>query len=389
MFIHNFIYNFKILFRNKTLIFWTFAFPIILGTLFSVAFSDIENNEKLDIIDVAIVENKDFKENEMFKEAFEELSDETNEERLFNTKYVTENEAKKLLDEESISGYVLLDEALPKVIVKNSGINETILKFVIEEITQTADIFNKLLEEEINKEIYDIDTELISKKVSEIIENSEVRIENKSSSNLSYTVIEFYSLIAMACLYGALVGMTQINNCLPNMSNKGKRVSASPTSKGKVILSSLLASYIVQLIGLFLLFVYIIFVLKIDFGSNLTLIVLLALIGSFAGLSMGLAIATVVKKDENTKSGIIIAVTMLGVFLSGMMGITMKYVVDTNMPIINKINPANMITDGFYSLYYYDTLDRYLFNIGSLIIFSIIMIILSYSSLRRQKYDSI
>ena len=389
MFIHNFIYNFKILFRNKTLIFWTFAFPIILGTLFSVAFSDIENNEKLDIIDVAIVENKDFKENEMFKEAFEELSDETNEERLFNTKYVTENEAKKLLDEESISGYVLLDEALPKVIVKNSGINETILKFVIEEITQTADIFNKLLEEEINKEIYDIDTELISKKVSQIIENGGSRIENKANSNLSYTVIEFYSLIAMACLYGALVGMTQINNCFPNMSNKGKRVSVSPTSKRKIILSSLLASYIVQLIGLFLLFVYIIFVLKIDFGSNLTLIVLLALIGSFAGLSMGLAIATVVKKGENTKSGIIIAVTMLGVFLSGMMGITMKYVVDTNMPIINKINPASMITDGFYSLYYYDTLDRYLFNIGSLIIFSIIMIILSYSSLRRQKYDSI
>ena len=389
MFIHNFIYNFKILFRNKTLIFWTFAFPIILGTLFSVAFSDIENNEKLDIIDVAIVENEKFKENEMFKESFEELSDETNKERLFNTKYVTENEAKKLLDEENICGYILFEEEVPKVIVKNSGINETILKFVIEEITQTADIFNKLLEEEINKEIYDIDTELISKKVSQIIENSGSRIENKANSNLSYTVIEFYSLIAMTCLYGALVGMTQINNCLPNMNNKGKRVSVSPTSKRKIILSSLLASYIVQLMGLFLLFIYIIFVLKIDFGSNLTLIVLLALIGSFAGLSMGLAIATVVKKDENTKSGIIIAVTMLGVFLSGMMGITMKYVVDTNMPIINKINPASMITDGFYSLYYYDTLDRYLFNIGSLIIFSIIMIILSYSSLRRQKYDSI
>ena len=27
---------------------------------------------------------------------------------------------------------------------------------------------------------------------------------------------------------------------------------------------------------------------------------------------------------------------MLGCFLSGMMGITMKYVVDTNAPIINK-----------------------------------------------------
>ena len=43
-----------------------------------------------------------------------------------------------------------------------------------------------------------------------------------------------------------------------------------------------------------------------------------------------------------------------------MMGVTLKYVIDKNVPIINLINPNNLITDGFYSLYYYDTLDRYL-----------------------------
>ena len=67
----------------------------------------------------------------------------------------------------------------------------------------------------------------------------------------------------------------------------------------------------------------------------------------------------------------------------------MKYIIDKNVPIINKLNPASMITDGFYSLYYYDTLDRYLFNIASLLIFSIVMILISYFGLRRQKYDSI
>ena len=80
---------------------------------------------------------------------------------------------------------------------------------------------------------------------------------------------------------------------------------------------------------------------------------------------------------------------MLGCFLSGMMGITMKYIIDKNVPIINKLNPASMITDGFYSLYYYDTLDRYFFNIISLIIFALILIGVSIFSLRRQKYDSI
>ena len=48
-----------------------------------------------------------------------------------------------------------------------------------------------------------------------------------------------------------------------------------------------------------------------------------------------------------------------------------------------------MITDGFYSLYYYDTLDRYIFDIGSLLIFAFVLIAISYISLRRQKYDSI
>jgi ABC-2 type transport system permease protein len=76
-------------------------------------------------------------------------------------------------------------------------------------------------------------------------------------------------------------------------------------------------------------------------------------------------------------------------FLSGMMGITMKYVIDKNIPIINKINPAAMITDGFYSLYYYDTLNRYFFNVISLVVFSSVLLGISSIVLRRQKYDAI
>ena len=138
-----------------------------------------------------------------------------------------------------------------------------------------------------------------------------------------------------------------------------------------------------------MLFIYTIFVLKIDYGNNLPLIILLAMTGSLAGLSLGMAIGTTLRTNENTKTGILLAITMFGCFLSGMMGITMKYIIDKNVPIINKINPASMITDGFYSLYYYDTLDRFYFNLASLLIFSGIMIIISYISLRRQKYDSI
>lgn len=393
MFIHNFKYAFKTLFKNRMLIFWTFAFPIILGTLFNMAFSNIENSEKLDIINIAIINNDDFENNEAFKTSFEELSDENNEDRLFNTQYTTEEKAKELLDNGEIVGYMKLKEDKPILTFATSGINETIFKYVTEEIEQTSDIIKNLSETETQKQItsgnYNINYEEIYNKVIELAKEDKVKLKNISNSNLSYTMIEFYTLIAMTCLYGGMLSMVSINQTLANMSNKGKRIAVSPTKKGTIILSSLLASYIAQLIGLAILFVYTLFVLKVDYGDNTSLIILIAMIGSFAGLTLGTFVGTLFKTNENAKTGILIALTMFWCYLSGMMGITMKYVVDKNVPIINKINPASMITDGLYSLYYYDTFDRYWFNIISLLIFAFVLMLISFFSLRRQKYDSI
>ncbi len=283
-----------------------------------MAFSNIENSEKLDVINIAIIDNDDFKSNQVFKESFETLSDEENEDRLFNTKYVTEEEAKKLLEEDEIIGYMLLEGDKPKVVVTTSGIDETVFKYVTEEITQTTEIISNLAENEVKKEItagnYNIDYERIYQNILEITQIQEVKIENTANSNLSYTMIEYYTLIAMACLYGGILGMVAINQNLANMSSNGKRVSVAPTSKGKVILSSLLASYITQLIGLTLLFIYTIFILKVDYGTNLPLIILLGIVGSLAGLSIGLVIGTLLKANDNVKTGIVISVTMLRLF---------------------------------------------------------------------------
>ena len=387
---HNYKYTLKTLFKNKTLIFWTFAFPIILGTLFNMAFKDISKNEKLDIINIAVINNKEFNENEIYKNAIKELSDKENEDRIFETVYVDKLEAEKLLENKKITGYIEIGEKT-KITCKENGINETILKYVIEEINEKEIIIKNIAEEKIKQELekgnYNIDYEKIYEDINNI--KTEANIKDTSNNKLDYVVIEFYTLIAMTCLYGGILGMYTMNQKLPNMNNIGKRISASPTKKKTIILSNLLASYTAQLIGLSLLFIYVIFILKIDFGNNIPLIILLGVVGSLTGLSFGLSIGATLKISENAKTGIIIGITMLGCFLSGMMGITMKYIIDKNIPIINKINPAALITDGFYSLYYYDTLNRYWINIISLLIISLILIIISITSLRRQKYDNI
>lgn len=392
MFIHSLKYSLKTLFRNKSLIFWTYIFPLILGTFFYLAFSNITESEKLDVIDIAIVNNEDFINNEAFKKTFESLS-EDGEEKVFNIEYVDEEEAKELLDNDEVIGYMKLDDNKPVLTFLNNGVDQTIFKYVVEEIMETSKIFNEIYEDKIRYEISygknNIDYESVSKEILEVIKNEYDVTNDRSSNNLDYVMIEFYTLIAMTCMYGGIISMTSINQKLANMDKKGKRVSISSTKKRVIILSSLVASYIVQLIGLILLFLFMYFILHVDFGNNFLLVILLALVGTLAGLSLGIAVGSLLKSSENAKTGILLAITMTGCFFSGMFGITMKYLIDSKFPLINKINPVSMITDGFYSLYYYDTYNRYYFNIISLIVFSILLLIVSIFGLRRQKYDSI
>lgn len=238
----------------------------------------------------------------------------------------------------------------------------------------------------INKDIYE--EYLLNGKLPDTF-STNYKITNVTRKNISYTMIEYYTLIAMAAFYGAAIALTMINYLLPNISTSGKRINISPAKRGTLLLSSFCASIVVQIIGMFILFLYTIFVLKVDYGDNLLYVFILTFFGLLASLSLGTFLASTIKTNSNNKFGILIAITMTLSFFSGMTGITMKYVTDKNMPIINYLNPCNMIVDGLYSLYYYGVNNRYYFNILSLIIFTIIMLLISSSSLRRQKYDNI
>lgn len=392
MFIHNLKYTIKSLLKNRTLIFWTFAFSIILSTFFYMAFSNIENDEKLQIFDIAVIDNESFENQEIYQETLKKLSEESDD-KLFNIKYVGKEEAEDLLEKSEIEGYILFENETPKIVVKNTGTYQTIIKFVVDEIEQTKTVVRDLTEQDIKKEIengnINFNTENIVNNILAKINNEKVELKNISNSNLSYMMIEYYTVIAMACMYGGMIGITAINGCLANMSNRGKRIAVSPTRKSVIVLSSTIGAYFVSLIGVALLILFLILALKVNFGTNLGLVILLAMIGNLAGTSLGVLIASCFKVSEGTKTGITISVSMILSVLSGMMGVTLKYLIDKNAPIINRMNPNNLITDGFYSLYYYNTLDRYWSDILNLLIFSIICLVISFISLRREKYDSI
>ena len=392
MFYHNFKYTLKVLLKNKTLVFWTIVWPLILGTLFNMAFSNMTESEKLNDINLGIVENVDYKNNIYLSETIKKLSNEESDEHLFKTTYASIDELEKLLDEQKIDGYILINNDETKIIVKKNGINQTIIKYVIDEVDEYAKLTKNLVELKIkelmsNGQIPDYNE--ISKSILEKINTDKVYMENTSNKNMDYMMIEYYTLIAMACLYGALLSCEAVKNYLGNSSRKGSRVTMAPIKRLTLLFSGLLSSFVIQTVSITILLLYTKVLLNVDYGSKINLIVLLSIIGSFAGLSLGVLVGAWPFKNDSTRIGITNVIVMLGCFFSGMMGVTMKYVIDSNIPLLNKINPANMITDGFYSLYYYENLSRFYFNIVSLIVVSIIFLLMACYYLRRKKYDSI
>ena len=192
MFYHNFKYSLKILLRNKGLIFWTFIFPIILGTFFKMAFSNIEKNETLKTIDIAIVDSKTYEEDQIFKETLNTLSN--NDTKLFNITVTTKEISKKLLEEEKITGYLEFNPDNVDITVSSSGVYETILRYVIDEIYCEKEMLDTLTKQTIEKELANgnqaINPEEIAKQILTTINNSDIKLNDISNKNLSYTMIE-------------------------------------------------------------------------------------------------------------------------------------------------------------------------------------------------------
>lgn len=385
MFLHNFKYSLKVLLRNKGLLFWTFAFPVILGLLFNLAFSNIENSEEFNTIEIAIINNDNFFNDEYYKQALESLT----KNKILNIKYTSKDEAVDLLEKKAITAYADGEN----LVINSNGVNETIVKYIFDELKINKEAINKSIENElynnINNGQYEIDYEIIYSNIMNKLNDDKVTLKDNTSKNLSYTMIEYYTLIALAALYGGAIALNIIDKSLPNTCSVGKRINVSSIKRSTLILSGLLASYIVQIIGMIIVFLFTIFVIHVDYGDNIGMIVLVALLGSFASLCFGVMLSSCLKANENTKSGILIALTMLFSFFAGMTGISMKYIIDKNVPIINIINPCNMMVDSFYTMYYYGINKRLYFNLVSLVVFSAVMILISLKTLRRQKYDSI
>ena len=378
MFAHIYITRLKCLLRDRETIFWTIVFPLLLAVFFNMALSNVNSGEIFKAIDIAVVDDEGYRSNHYFKAVLDEVS--KGDDRLFNLKVTSKAEADRLLDGNEIAGYIVVEDPI-RLVASKSGMNQSIIKSFIDNYLQTFSSVNSILLEnpENPQELF----RSLSDRRQYVNEVSPTSAEPNDVLNY------FYTLIAMACFYGCFFGMREITDIQADISPLAARINIAPIHKLKTFIYSTCASLVIHLVEMSILLLFLRFVLNIDFGPKTGFVLLTTVIGSVAGISFGAFISAIVKKSENIKIAILIGVIMTGSFLAGMMYQGMKYIISLNVPVLSYLNPVNLLTDAFYSLYYYDTLSRYAINMGILCIFIIIFSGGTYLIIRRRKYASL
>lgn len=380
MFSHLFTGRLKCLLRNKTVLFWTLLFPLLLSTLFYFAFGSItEKTEKFSAIPMSVVENDAYQQNQWVREVLKKASQ--GEDPLLALSVNTQEEAEKLLSEGSIDGYLVPGDPY-KLAVRQSGMNQSILKAFTDELMQTKKTVERIVTSNPGSFQFGLFDSLAERE-------SYIKEISPTGKNPDIMLNYYYALIAMTCLYASFWGLELITGIQGNLSSLGARRGLAPTHKLKGVLADFCAAVVVQFAIMCIVIAYMAFVLGVNFGDRIGFILLTCLVGSVMGVSLGGFISAIIKKGEGVKVAVLIMVSMVLSFLSGLMMAEIRDIIATNAPIIAYLNPANLIADSFYSLYFYDTLTRYGLNTTILCGMTVVLSTATYFLVRRQKYASI
>ncbi len=379
--LHLLKYRFLQTIRNYPNMFWALVFPIILGTFFYLSFGNLgiesTGDSNFSEIKVAVIREEETSEN---ARAFMEFLTQMDGEMLDIQDISKESEALDALNEETILGIFYVKE-VPSLAIAKNGINESILTSVLENYYQNAAMFQKIAMTH---------PENLPKAAEAMGDYRETTVEvSLDGTGLNPNVQYFFALIAYACLSGAFLGVQSSLDSQANLTALGARRSITPTHKLTLVLLDMAVLFIIHFFNILILCLYITKVLGISLGDNVGALLLVDFMGSMIGVSMGIAIGCLNRMSLGMKMSITVLLTLFPGFLAGLMFGNMKNIIELHCPIINRINPAAVLSDAFYCMGIYNNMERFTRCLVILAVMSILLITLAFLGIRRERYDSI
>ena len=382
MFLNILCKKLKICVNNKQNIFWTLMFPIILGTLFTIAFGGIFESYKFEQVKTAVVfdtDNEQVVENA--KTFLEGISNDGK--KLLDIQYLEYDEAEALLkDGEKVNGIIRVKEDGKLTLdILSNGVLSTIQQSIVTGYNQNVTMIEKVAKEHPEK-LYEV-----IKGVSE--STSYVLPKSLGGDNKDPFISYFYNLLAMTTLFASMHSLRIGNNTQANMSKVGARANASPVRRMSFQIAGFIASFLVSLAVVEIGLTVMIFILRVEFGGNILMIYLTSALAALLGVSLGFFVGNLGSFSLDKKEGILVGITLLGCALSGLMYGDMKIIIAEKAPFINKINPAAVISDSYYALNMFGVGGRYFETVMYMVGLSLVLTIGGLLLGRKVSYDSI
>lgn len=377
MLFHNIKYTFLSMIRTKEVIFWSLVFPLALATFMYLAFGKInEVTENLETIDVAVVESV---QNEMFDKILVEVSN--GESPLLNPMKMNSQDAVSALDGKEVDGIIHVDDTI-SLSVRENGLNATILSSFVDRYLQNKATLTQIAKN--NPLALNSAIEALSDDTSYF---KEEKLTDGNTDNLSNY---FYAVFAMSCLFASFTGISSMFSIQGNLSPLGQRRCVAPTKKLHVVLTLFLTNEIVQFAIELITYAYMSLVLGLDLSNKYPALFLLLFAASSFGLTMGMFIGSLKKPvTEGAKMGIGVAISMALSVMADLCVSGLMNTIEHTVPIINRLNPAALISDSFYALNTYSDYSRYTSNMVNLSAMTLILFTLTILTVRRNRYASI
>lgn len=370
--------------REKSNIFWTMIFPLILATLFHFTLGEMLDQNGMETISAAYVtqsaaesaESPSHQEKDSFLEYLESFDN-----SWLKILPMTEKEAENALKNDEILGTFYGGEEKSLTIGENSTYTSI--------LSQILEIYEK--NEVLIARIAQDHPEHLSDAVT-ALEDYKTCTETVTFDGTSMDSVQnyFFALIAMTCLYGSFMGMYNAVGVQANTSVLGARLTAGCVKRYKSIAASLLSSWMISFLEVLILLFYMDVILgDIDLSRQILQIFVICAAATLYSCCLGMVIGTVGSWSANLKNGIVVAVSMACSFAADLMLSGVKGAIETYAPVINRINPGALTTDAFYSVLVYNDTEKYFRSLILLTVFALLLLTAAVLSMRRMRYESI
>lgn len=392
-----FAYHLKQIIRQREALIWGFSLPVVLLLIFSMVFRPTTKEDlSLPVSRIGLIQGQeadfpDFMADLEAKKGVwknQKWTEETPEKNaklpLVYGNFSTLEEARAAMNAGAIDA-IVLDAKAGKY---ETRMARSYVLMVVQQVLrsyQTKTNMEEIAKSAVTKAPTSVPAVAQEQKVEALEVNPDLR-KGGVDQMLSFQ----FACIAYITFYAFSMGNHLLDNLHANQSPLGLREQISPLERRKSFVLHF-GAYLVIYIGFTLVLYLLLRLLGVEVATktNIWALLLLLFLGQCCGIVIGVVVAALLPEAKGVRQAIGILLPLFLGFLSGMMVSGVRTSVQAAAPLLDALNPVNMVNDGLYGLYTQGVGEIYHTAIAHLAITLVLFLGITIIALRRDRYESL